>query len=111
MQAFSSLLEDFQSYITPYLSFLFLNNKINWVISSIKLRKSEISDGNKPYDFLSNVEYYLDKENLDKVLDNFENLPAKMKQPALDWFENLNSRITVNRSINTIINNYRNFIK
>jgi len=34
-----------------------------------------------------------------------------MKQPALDWFENLNSRITVNRSINTIINNYRNFIK
>ena len=89
----------------------FLNNKINWVISSIKLRKSEISDGNKPYDFLSNVEYYLEKENLDKVLDNFENLPAKMKQPALDWFENLNSRITVNRSINTIINNYRNFIK
>ena len=89
----------------------FLNNKINWVISSIKLRKSEISDGNKPYDFLSNVEYYLEKENLDKVLYNFENLPAKMKQPALDWFENLNSRITVNRSINTIINNYRNFIK
>ena len=68
----------------------FLNDKINWIISSIKLRKSEISDGNEPYDFLSNVEYYLDKENLDKVVDNFENLPATMKKPALDWFENLN---------------------
>ena len=89
----------------------FLNDKINWIISSIKLRKSEISDGNEPYDFLSNVEYYLDKENLDKVVDNFENLPATMKKPALDWFENLNSRISVNNSINTITNNYRNFIK
>ena len=89
----------------------FLNDKINWIISSIKLRKSEISDGNEPYDFLSNVEYYLDKENLDKVLDNFENLPATMKKPALDWFENLNSRISVNNSINAITNNYRNFIK
>ncbi len=89
----------------------FLNNKINWIISSIKLRKSEISDGNEPYDFLSNVEYYLDKENLDKVVDNFENLPATMKKPALDWFENLNSRISVNNSINAITNNYRNFIK
>lgn len=89
----------------------FLNDKINWLISSIKLRKSEISDGNEPYDFLSNVEYYLDKENLDKVLDNFENLPATMKKPALDWFENLNSRISVNNSINAIISNYRNFIK
>ena len=89
----------------------FLNDKINWIISSIKLRKSEMSDGNEPYDFLSNVEYYLDKENLDKVLDNFENLPATMKKPALDWFENLNSRISVNNSINTITNNYRNFIK
>ena len=89
----------------------FLNDKINWIISSIKLRKSEISDGNKPYDFLSNVEYYLDKENLDKVLDNFENLPATMKKPALDWFEDLNSRISVNNSINAITNNYRNFIK
>ncbi len=89
----------------------FLNDKINWIISSIKLRKSEISDGNKPYDFLSNVEYYLDKENLDKVVHNFENLPATMKKPALDWFENLNSRISVNNSINAITNNYRNFIK
>ena len=89
----------------------FLNDKINWIISSIKLRKSEMSDGNEPYDFLSNVEYYLDKENLDKVLDNFENLPATMKKPALDWFENLNSRISVNNSINAITNNYRNFIK
>ena len=89
----------------------FLNDKINWIISSIKLRKSEISDGNEPYDLLSNVEYYLDKENLDKVLDNFENLPATMKKPALDWFENLNSRISVNNSINAITNNYRNFIK
>ena len=89
----------------------FLNDKINWIISSIKLRKSEMSDGNEPYDFLSNVEYYLDKENLDKVLDNFENLPATMKKPALDWFENLNSRISVNKSINEITNNYRNFIK
>ena len=89
----------------------FLNDKINWIISSIKLRKSEISDGNEPYDFVSNVEYYLDKENLDKVLDNFENLPATMKKPALDWFENLNSRISVNNSINAITNNYRNFIK
>ena len=89
----------------------FLNDKINWIISSIKLRKSEISDGNEPYDFLSNVEYYLDKENLDKVVDNFENLPATMKKPALDWFENLNSRISVNNSINAITNNYRNFIK
>ncbi len=89
----------------------FLNDKINWIISSVKLRKSEISDGNEPYDFLSNVEYYLDKENLDKVLDNFENLPATMKKPALDWFENLNSRISVNNSINAITNNYRNFIK
>ena len=89
----------------------FLNDKINWIISSIKLRKSEISDGNEPYDFLSNVEYYLDKENLDKALDNFEKLPATMKKPALDWFENLNSRISVNNSINAITNNYRNFIK
>ena len=89
----------------------FLNDKINWIISSIKLRKSEISDGNQPYDFLSNVEYYLDKENLDKALDNFEKLPATMKKPALDWFENLNSRISVNNSINAITNNYRNFIK
>ena len=89
----------------------FLNDKINWVISSIKLRKSEISDGNKPYDFLSNVEYYLNKEDLDKVVYNFENLPEKMKKPALDWFENLNSRISVNNSINAITNNYRNFIK
>ena len=89
----------------------FLNDKINWIISSIKLRKSEISDGNEPYDFLSNVEYYLDKENLDKVVDNFENLPATMKKPALDWFENLNSRISINNSINAITNNYRNFIK
>ena len=89
----------------------FLNDKINWIISSIKLRKSEISDGNEPYDFLSNVDYYLDKENLDKVVDNFENLPATMKKPALDWFENLNSRISVNNSINAISNNYRNFIK
>ena len=89
----------------------FLNDKINWIISSIKLRKSEISDGNEPYDFLSNVDYYLDKENLDKVVDNFENLPATMKKPALDWFENLNSRISVNNSINAITNNYRNFIK
>ena len=89
----------------------FLNDKINWIISSIKLRKSEMSDGNEPYDFLSNVEYYLDKENLDKVLDNFENLPVTMKKPALDWFENLNSRISVNNSINAITNNYRNFIK
>ena len=89
----------------------FLNDKINWIISSIKLRKSEISDGNEPYDFLSNVEYYLDKENLDKVLDNFENLPATMKKPALDWYKNLNSRISVNNSINAITNNYRNFIK
>lgn len=89
----------------------FLNDKINWIISSIKLRKSEISDGNEPYDFLSNVEYYLDKENLDKVLDNFENLPATMKKPALDWFENLNSRISVSNSVNAITNNYRNFIK
>ena len=89
----------------------FLNDKINWIISSIKLRKSEISDGNEPYDFLSNVEYYLDKENLDKVVDNFENLPATMKKPALDWFKNLNSRISVNNSINAITNNYRNFIK
>ena len=89
----------------------FLNDKINWIISSIKLRKSEMSDGNEPYDFLFNVEYYLDKENLDKVLDNFENLPATMKKPALDWFENLNSRISVNNSINAITNNYRNFIK
>ena len=89
----------------------FLNDKINWIISSIKLRKSEISDGNEPYDFLSNVEYYLDKENLDKVVNNFENLPATMKKPALDWFENLNSRISVNNSINAITNNYRNFIK
>ena len=89
----------------------FLNDKINWIISSIKLRKSEISDGNKPYDFLSNVEYYLNKEDLDKVIDNFENLPATMKKPALDWFENLNSRISVNNSINAITNNYRNFIK
>ena len=89
----------------------FLNDKINWIISSIKLRKSEISDGNEPYDFLSNVEYYLDKENLDKALDNFEKFPATMKKPALDWFENLNSRISVNNSINAITNNYRNFIK
>ena len=89
----------------------FLNDKINWIISSIKLRKSEMSDGNEPYDFLSNVEYYLDKENLDKVVHNFENLPATMKKPALDWFENLNSRISVNNSINAITNNYRNFIK
>ena len=89
----------------------FLNDKINWIISSIKLRKSEISDGNEPYDFLSNVEYYLDKENLNKVVDNFENLPATMKKPALDWFENLNSRISVNNSINAITSNYRKFIK
>ena len=89
----------------------FLNDKINWIISSIKLRKSEISDGNTPYDFLSNVEYYLNKEDLDKVVDNFENLPATMKKPALDWFENLNSRISLNNSINAITNNYRNFIK
>ena len=103
------------AYIPPptldELKFSFINDKINWIISSIKLRKSEISDGNEPYDFLSNVEYYLDKENLDKVVDNFENLPAKMKKPALDWFENLNSRISVNNSINAITNNYRNFIK
>ena len=89
----------------------FLNDKINWIISSIKLRKSEISDGNKPYDFLSNVEYYLNKEDLDKVVYNFENLPEKMKKPALNWFENLNSRISVNNSIDAITNNYRNFIK
>ena len=89
----------------------FLNDKINWIISSIKLRKSEMSDGNEPYDFLSNVEYYLDKENLDKVVDNFENLPETMKNPALGWYKNLNSRISVNNSINAITNNYRNFIK
>ena len=112
-----ALKDNFESLIPSILKFLpneddnFISEKINWIIKSIKLRRAGITEGNNPYDLISNIEYHLNNNNLNGVVENFYNLPDQMQKPALKWLNDLNSRFEINDSANNILQNYRNYIK
>ena len=89
----------------------FLNDKINWIIKSIRLRRTELTEGNSPYDLISNIEYYLNKNNLKEVVENFQKLPSKMQKPALEWFNDIKSRFQINNSKDKIFRNYKDITK
>ncbi len=111
------LKNNFEVLIPSILEFLpyddenFFNDKINWIIKSIKLRRAGVTEGKSPYELISNIEYYLAKNNLKGVIGNFKKLPDEMQKPALKWLNNLKSRSEINGAINNILKNYRNYIK
>ena len=111
------LKSDFENLIPLVLGSLqneevgFLNDKINWIIKSIRLRRTELTEGNSPYDLISNIEYYLNKNNLKEVVENFQKLPSKMQKPALEWFNDIKSRFQINSSKDKIFRNYKDITK
>ena len=111
------LKEEFHLLIPSILNLLptdgesFFEEKINWVFKSIKLRRASGSDGKKPYDYVSNIEQSLKLNDLNNIIQNFEALPRKMKEPALNWFDKILIRNEIETALNTIIQNSREFIK
>ena len=89
----------------------FFEEKINWVFKSIKLRRASGSDGIQPYDYVSNIEQSLKLNDLNNIIQNFQALPEKMKEPALKWFDKILIRNEIETALNTIIQNSREFIK
>ena len=112
-----ALKEEFNLLIPSILNLLptdgesFFEEKINWVFKSIKLRRASGSDGKTPYDYVSNIEQSLKLNNLNNIIQNFEALPRKMKEPALKWFDKILIRNEIETALNTIIQNSREFIK
>ena len=99
-------------FINYFISISFhLNQKINWVFKSIKLRRASGSDGIQPYDYVSNIERSLKLNDLNNIIQNFQALPEKMKEPALKWFDKILIRNEIETALNTIIQNSRDFIK
>ena len=111
------LKEEFNLLIPSILSLLptdgesFFEEKINWVFKSIKLRRASGSDGIQPYDYVSNIEQSLKLNDLNNIIQNFQALPEKMKEPALKWFDKILIRNEIETALNTIIQNSRDFIK
>ena len=111
------LKNNFKLLIPSILEFLpnddenFINVNLNWIIKSIKLRRAGVTEGKSPSDLISNIEYYLAKNNLKGVIENFKNLPDEMQKPALEWLNNLKSRSEINSAVNNILENYGNYIK
>ena len=89
----------------------FFEDKINWVFKSIKLRRAGVSNGEKPYDYVSNIEQSLKLNDLNNIIQNFKALPTNMKEPALKWFEKILIRNEIETALNAIIQNSRDFIK
>lgn len=89
----------------------FLNDKINWIVKSIRLRRTDLTEGKNPYELMSNIEYYLNKNNLQGVVENFQKLPKKMQNPALEWFNDIKSRFKINNSKDKIFQNYKDYTK
>ena len=89
----------------------FLNDKINWIVKSIRLRRTDLTEGKNPYELMSNIEYYLNKNNLQGVVENFQKLPNKMQNPALEWFNDIKSRFKINNSKDKIFQNYKDYTK
>ena len=89
----------------------FLNDKINWIVKSIRLRRTDLTEGKNPYELMSNIEYYLNKNNLEGVVENFQKLPKKMQNPALEWFNDIKSRFKINKSKDKIFQNYEDYTK
>ena len=89
----------------------FLNDKINWIVKSIRLRRTDLTEGKNPYELMSNIEYYLNKNNLQGVVENFQKLPKKMQNPALEWFNDIKSRFKINKSKDKIFQNYEDYTK
>ena len=112
-----ALKEEFNLLIPSILNLLptdgesFFEEKINWVFKSIKLRRASGSDGEKPYDYVSNIEQSLKLNDLNNIIQNFQALPRKMKEPALKWFDKILIRNEIETALNTIIQNSREFIK
>ena len=111
------LKEEFNLLIPSILNLLptdgesFFEEKINWVFKSIKLRRASGSDGIQPYDYVSNIEQSLKLNDLNNIIQNFQALPEKMKEPALKWFDKILIRNEIETALNTIIQNSRDFIK
>ncbi len=111
------LKEEFNLLIPSILNLLptdgesFFEEKINWVFKSIKLRRASGSDGIQPYDYVSNIEQSLKLNDLNNIIQNFQALPEKMKEPALKWFDKILIRNEIETALNTIIQNLRDFIK
>ena len=111
------LKEEFNLLIPSILNLLptdgesFFEEKINWVFKSIKLRRVSDSDGIQPYDYVSNIEQSLKLNDLNNIIQNFQALPEKMKEPALKWFDKILIRYEIETALNTIIQNSRDFIK
>ena len=112
-----SLKSNFKQLIPLILEFLpneevsFLNDKINWIVKSIRLRRTDLTEGKNPYELMSNIEYYLNKNNFKGVVENFQKLPKKMQDPALEWFNDLKSRFKINKSKDKIFQNYKDYTK
>ena len=112
-----ALKEEFNLLIPSILNLLptdgesFFEEKINWVFKSIKLRRASGSDGIQPYDYVSNIEQSLKLNDLNNIIQNFQALPEKMKEPALKWFDKILIRNEIETALNTIIQNSRDFIK
>jgi len=111
------LKEEFNLLIPSILNLLptdgdsFFEDKINWVFKSIKLRRAGGSNGEKPYDYVSNIEQSLKLNDLNSIIQNFQALPTKMKKPALKWFDKILIRNEIESALNSIIQNSREFIK
>ena len=60
---------------------------------------------------MSNIEYYLNKNNFQGVVENFQKLPNKMQNPALEWFNDIKSRFKINNSKDKILQNYKDYTK
>ena len=111
-----ALKEEFNLLIPSILNLLptdgesFFEEKINWVFKSIKLRRASGYDGIQPYDYVSNIEQSLKLNDLNNIIQNFQALPEKMKEPALKWFDKILIRNEIETALNTIIQNSRDFI-